>query len=405
MENYNSAKYLLLKTKKSSQKKRQKNKFAIYNYGFFGVVAIPILIIGALNWAIDPQDIFKTPNYWQVNHQKINKDNNDRLFKAVDIIRLQPNGVIAGSSRTKQGIDPESSVLGTDKNFYNLALNGPNFYEVKRYIEHAIYNQPDLKQIILGVDFFMFNQDLENQPTFKNSRLEKKQIIFDDAIQNLFSLDVASKSLDTIKASQQSLHTINDDYGDNGFMPNRNFNNGESIWRFHQSIRLFFSLHSEYKYSQSYGDNFKEIVELCKQHNIELVVFISPAHATNWESIYTMKRWPVFEQWKRDLVQVTPVWDFSGYNSITTEPIAKYMKNYVDNSHYTPAIGNLILQRILNKQTEKVPTDFGILLAPKNVEKHLQQIKSDRQKWLKNNPEEIDLVRKFYTEIKQAKNE
>lgn len=405
MDKQNLAKAFLPNKKKYITQRRRKNKFAVYNFGFIGIAAIPLFLVGAFNWAIDPQDIFKSPNFRQINHVKVNKDNNDRLYKAIDIIRLKPTNIIVGSSRTKQGIDPESPVLKTAENYYNLAINGPNFYEVKRYIEHAVYNQANLKQIILGVDFFMFNQDLENQPTFNDSRLEKKHITVNDGVQNLFSLDVLGKSLETIKASQKSPDTINDDYGDNGFMPNRNFNNGESIWRFHQSIKLFFSLHSEYQLSQSYLNDFQEIVELCKKNNIELIIFISPSHATNWESIYTMERWEIFEQWKRDLVALTPVWDFSGYNSITTEPIAKYMKNYVDNSHYTPEIGDLILQRIFKQQTAKIPQDFGILLTPQNIESHLQQIKSDRLQWVKNNPEEVDLVRKLYVEVKQEKNE
>ena len=380
------------------------NKFAVYNCCLIATTSIPIFLVGLFNLAIDPQDIFKTPHYANLNHEKIKKDNNDRLFKAIDIIHLQPNAIIVGSSRTKQGINPEATALAS-QDFYNLALNGPNFYEVKRYIEHAIYNQPNLEEIILGIDFFMFNEDLANQPTFNEARLEKKHIVVDDAIKNLFSIDTFKNSMDTIKASQKSPDTIDENYGDNGFMPYRNFNNGEAIWRFHQSIKLYFSLHSNYQFSQSYWNDFQEIVQLCKENNIKLTVFISPSHATQWESIYATKRWDVFEQWKRDLVNIVPVWDFSGYNSITTEPIAKYMKNYVDNSHYTPEIGDLILQRILNKPSQNVPTDFGVLLTSENIEEHLQTIKSDRSIWLQNNSEEAEMVRNFYLEVNSSNDE
>ena len=382
----------------------KQNKFAAYNYSLIAVASIPVLLVGLFNWAIDPQDIFKTP-YYGINHQKITKDNNDRLFKAIDIIRLQPNTIIIGSSRTKQGIDPEAVTGVNNSNVYNLALNGPNFYEVRRYIEHAIYNQPNLEEIILGIDFFMFNENLANQPTFNEARLEKKRIILDDAIKNLFSIDTLGNSIDTIKASQNSPNTINNDYGDDGFMPNRNHDNGEAIWRFHQSIKLYFSLHSDYRLSQSYWNDFREIVELCRENNIKLTVFISPSHATHWESIYATERWDVFEQWKRDLVSIVPVWDFSGYNSVTTEKIAKYMENYVDNSHYTPEIGNLILQRILNKQNKNIPADFGVLLNSENIEEHLAKIESDRKTWLRNNPEEAEMVRDFYLEVNKSKNE
>lgn len=397
-----SQKYFLEK-----KKPKQDRPFALYNYSLLGITAIPIMIVGLINWLVDPQDIFKTPNYWGINHEKITKDRNDRLFKAVDVVRLQPNTIIVGSSRTKQGIDPESAVLVANNgdNVYNLALNGPNFYEVRRYIEHAIYNQPELEQIILGIDFFMFNQDLDNQPTFKESRLEKEQIIIGDAVQNLFSLDTLANSLEIAKASIESPATVNDNYGDNGFMPNRNYDNGETIWRFHQSIRLYYSLHSDYQFSESFWNDFKDVVRLCKENNIELKVFISPSHSTHWESIYQTKRGEVFNEWKRKLVEFVPLWDFSGYNSITTESIDKYMTNYVDNSHYTPEVGELILQRIYGYETEEIPEDFGILLTPENIEQHLDKIKSDRSSWIENHPEEFKLVKELYAEVNKNKDE
>lgn len=388
------------------KKHKQDRPFALYNYCLLGITAIPIMTVGLINWLVDPQDIFKTPNYWNINHEKITKDRNDRLYKAVDVVRLQPDIIIIGSSRTKQGIDPESAVLPSDENVYNLSLNGANFYEVRRYIEHAVYNQPELEQIIIGLDFFMFNQDLDNQPTFKESRLEKEHIIVSDIVQNLFSLDTLVNSFQIVEASIESPATVTDDYGDNGFMPRLDLlENGETIWRFHQSLRLYYSLHSNYQFSESYWNDFKYIVELCKQNNIDLKVFISPAHATRWEAINTTEKWAVFEQWKRQLVELVPLWDFSGYNSITTEPIDKYMNNFMDESHYTPEIGELVLQRIYGYQTEEIPEDFGILLTPENIEKHLEQIKRDRTLWIKNHPEEFKLVKELYAEVNKNKNE
>ena len=373
--------------------KQKAVKFSNYIYSLLGVSSFTLLFAGLFNWFIDPQDIFKSPIITKINHEKVSKDNNDRLFKAVDIIRLQPKNVIMGSSRTKQGIDPDFLALQQETNYYNLAINGPNFYEVRRYIEHAIYNQPDLDRIILGVDFFMFNQNLNNQPTFSNVRLEKNHLIVEDVVKNLFSLDVVNNSIETIKASQKSPETINFDYGDNGFMPNQNIDNGKDIWRFHESIELYFKLHSDYQFSRSYFNNFKQLVELCKKNGIDLIVFISPAHATHWESIDATNKWSVFEQWKRELVEITPVWDFSGYNSITTEAISKRMSHYIDNSHYSPEVGNLILNRIFSFKLETVPTDFGIFITPENIEKHLSNIRLQRERWRQSNKREIDLVR------------
>ncbi|GFZ91240.1 hypothetical protein [Okeania sp. KiyG1] len=74
---------------------------------------------------------------------------------------------------------------------------------------------------------------------------------------------------------------------------------------------------------------------MCQENNIKLILFISPSHATQWEAIRATGEWSTFEEWKREVVKITPVFDFSGYNTITTEPIHNDMENYRDNSHYT----------------------------------------------------------------------
>ena len=265
-----------------------------------------------------------------------------------------------------------------------------------------IANQPDIQQVILGIDFFMFNASLQNQPSFEDKRIGKKYIIPSDVINALFSLDTFNISRETIAASLKTGEP-NNFYGENGFMPNRKADDGATEWRFEQSIKLYFELHSGYQFSQQYWSDFVKIVELCRQNNIDLKVFISPAHATQWESIKVTSKWDTFEQWKRELVKVTPVWDFSGFNSVTTENIKPKMNNYVDNSHYSPNIGNLILNRIFGHQSESIPKDFGVLLTADNLEQHLSQIRSDRLLWIKNNPEEVKLVKETKLNLNNRK--
>lgn len=384
--------------KKKSLVSYVENRYFQYNLLLLVVTFIPILAVGFFNWLIDPYDAFDTPNFWGLNHEKTDKGNNDRLYKALDIIRIKPKVIIMGSSRTKQGLNPENPLFQDRQPVYNLAINGPNAYEVLRYVEHAIANQPDLEKIVLGVDFFMFNSQLENQPTFSEKRLEKQYMIPSDAVNALFSVDTLSASRDTLQESLATPPTVDKD---NGFNPNPTANDGKTAWRFDQSLKLYFRLHSGYQLSSEYMSAFQKIVDLCRENNIDLVIFISPSHATQWEAIAQTGKWEVFEQWKRQIVQIAPVWDFSGYNSITTEPIADYMQNYSDNSHYTAAIGDLILEKIQGKSQNNIPADFGLLLSPENVDTHLAKIRFDQQLWRENNPDTVALVQRLYTEVQK----
>jgi hypothetical protein len=247
--------------------------------------------------------------------------------------------------------------------------------------------------VIFGVDFFMFNSSLKNQASFSENRLNKQSITIQDTINFALAIDAVSASIETINESKKTVGQ--EKFSDNGFTPYRDFKQSENPWRFKAGINDYLINHASYNFSDRSLEYFRKLVELCQKKNIKLIVFISPAHATDLETIRATGVWDTLEQWKRDVVKITPVWDFSGYTSITTEPIGTNMKNYADNSHYTEEIGNLVLNRILSYQEETVPKDFGILLTPDNVESHIEQIRADREVWAKNNPEEVKLVQEI----------
>ncbi|WP_375341281.1 MBOAT family O-acyltransferase [Okeania sp. SIO2C2] len=186
--------------------------------------------------------------------------------------------------------------------------------------------------------------------------------------------------------------------GENGFIPYLNVDPKKTKSRFEKIMGNYYvGYHTTYQLSTQLLDEFKKVVDLCQQNKIKLISYISPAHATQWEIIKSSGQWSTFEEWKRKVVEISDVFDFYGYNSITTEPIHNNMENYTDNSHYTPKVGNLILNRLLSYKKEEVPEDFGILINSENIESHLIKIRQDREIWVKNHPNEVNLVK----EIKQ----
>ncbi|HAX78240.1 MAG TPA: hypothetical protein DCY88_21075 [Cyanobacteria bacterium UBA11372] len=273
-----------------------------------------------------------------------------------------------------------------------MGLNGANPYEQLRYLEHAIANNKNLKTVIIGIDFFMFNANNTNQPGFTEERLEKQNISLQDTINVVFSIDALSSSLETLNSSRNTQNKEGDSL--KGFMPYKNIDLGKKVtdWRFVNSYQVYFKNHAKYQLSEKYLADFKTFVETCKERGITLKVYISPGHATDNEAIRATGHWSTQEKWKREIVKIVPVWDFSGYNSITSEPIKAGMKNYADSSHYRENIGNLILNRVLNYQSNTVPKDFGVLITPENIESHLAKINANREVWAKNNHKEAKLV-------------
>lgn len=403
MSAYNRIKFalsnLLVGKKKVSKPKKNYRRF---NLVVLTTALIPLLSVGAFNIFVDPYGIYNSSIIEGFNQAKPEKWKYQRLFKALDIIRIKPVTIFLGSSRTNLGLNPAYSVFNDKQPAYNLGLNGANTYETLRYLQHAIKNQKDLKLVILGLDFIMFNTELGNQIGFEENRLEKQSITSQDFINTTLSLDALSLSQETIKANK--INVPQDIYYPNGFMRVWHPEQDKNLNEFKKSIGVYFNVHSNYKLSQAYLTNLKQIVDLCQQNNITLVAFISPAHVTQTEAIYAANQWQLLEQWMREVVKILPIWNFSDYNSITTELVSETMKNYIDGSHYKDSIGNLVLNRILSYKTDEVPQDFGVYLTPDNIETQLEKMKIDRAKWAKAHPDEVTLVKKILLERKAKNN-
>ncbi len=344
------------------------------------------------NVTIDPYGAIATPKLAGFNQSKPEQRNHVRLFKAIEITRQKPTLIFLGSSRTEVGLNPNHVAIPTPSSTYNLGISGPNMYEVFRYFQHALKNQPDLTHVILGIDFFMFNQRRENQVDFDETRLEKQYITLPDVLDVTFSLDALSKSYTTLLANRQQSEST--PYYSNGmrnpeFFIQHNLPEQSIVKGFKFSLNEYLNaptLYQNYTLSRQQLNYLNQLIHLCQENQITLEIFISPSHATQGEAIHKARLWSVFEDWKREVVKMTPVWDFSGYNSITTEPISETMNNYFDNSHYRQNVGDLVLNRLLDYHSDTVPQDFGVWITPETLESHLQTIRANRETWIKTNP-------------------
>ncbi|NEQ36348.1 MAG: hypothetical protein F6K40_08665 [Okeania sp. SIO3I5] len=148
----------------------------------------------------------------------------------------------------------------------------------------------------------------------------------------------------------------------------------------------------EYEINQFALENLKLIKEICQKNKIKLIAFITPPHASHVEALYIAGFGHVIPEIKRQIVKVIPVWDFYGYNSITTEPLDR-VKNYRDSAHIIPDVGDLILSRILSYQEQTVPADFGIMITPDNIEFEIAKMQVNRESWGKQNTKTIEYLR------------
>ena len=379
-----------------------------FNFVFIAVALFSVLSLGLFNVAIDPYGVINSPTFPGVNRLKPEQDKNNSLFKPIEVIRLKPKTVLIGSSTAVLGLDPKHPALLHNPTTYNLGIAGANMYQVKAYLQHALTNQPRLKQVVISLDFYMFNDFKINDSKLKENSLGKTSITLDD----LLAVTLSLKAFDSSKVTIIDNLTEPDitPYYSNGMRNNKkikqNFQKIPMKEHFKIMIKNYLSnpsYYSHYHLSKELLNNFKTTVNLCKQHNIELKIFSSPVHAAQLEAIRVAGIWSIFEQWKLEISKVTPVWDFSDYNSITTEPISNDMKNFFESVHYRKEVGDLILNRMFHYHEETVPDDFGILLTAGNSESHLAKIRRDREVWAKKNPDVVKLVQDLKRKIEGKK--
>ena len=119
--------------------------------------------------------------------------------------------------------------------------------------------------------------------------------------------------------------------------------------------------------------------------------------------------WPQFEQLKREVLQLNvanaasagkppfPLWDFSGYNSINTEPVPAIddnrsrMKYFFDGTHSTPLLGKLVQDVIFSVSSAgaQAPEDFGVRLLTGNIESLLAADRVARDDWVSSHSQDV----------------
>lgn len=374
-------------------KNSAKNSYKRFNILFFSFIFISLTLFGGFNFLIDPYGIYDSPKVASFNKYKSEQMAYDRIFQAIEIIKRKPNVLFLGSSTVQFGLDTRYFPKNGSDEVYNLGLQNGNIKEVNHYFKHALVNNPNIKTVVMGVDLFIFEKNKENNPNYDENRLNKKIINFKDIANTLFSFSAFDASVKTIKNNQ------------NGTASHLEYINGMLLYdpgkpvpgsldRFVFFLKgVFRKKPDEHRFSQERLDYFREIVQICQEKNIDLMVFISPSHATQWTGTEAAGNWywKEWENWKKELVKITPIWDFSGYSSVTTEPVSDDMKNYYDSSHYRPAVSELILARMFNEAVE-IPDDFGVLLTPENLEENLQRIREEKELRKQTHPEETEII-------------
>jgi hypothetical protein len=379
--------------------------------------------VGLFNAVMDPFGLYHLVTREGLNAIRPRAADHERMSKAWAIERRRPDAIILGSSRAAQGLSPEHpgwSPRTTER--YNLALNGPNMHEVERYFHHAHAVRPQ-QQVVLALDFFIFNVDQPDRADFDEARLrgtDGEPLRLRDRVASLFSLDALASSVSTLLAQhrqvsrrvllengQQRWDWRAERLGRRGHRDafrevEREFT--AAVWR--PGPRHGYRL-VDPQTGRSGFVSLRRILDTARRDGVDLRLLISPVHARLLIALEAAGLWPAFEAWKRGLVETLaeeaaeapgrepfPLTDFATFHPFAREPVPpegdtdSAMRWFWDSSHYKVELGDRMLDRVLGGP-ESGPADFGVRLAPEGLEGHLARVRAERDRYRELHPEEM----------------
>lgn len=366
-------------------------------------MAILLAAIGAFNLYVDPFNIFKTPVITGINDKK-----NERahITEPYRMFSRSYDTLIVGSSRVQAIYCEDVTAIAPELNADCINVSTPHAYFpwLVNLVRHANRIRP-VKRIVLGLDFFGFNMtggvfNPADEERLLNVPGKSDLTLINDVLRQLFASGTTELSISTLKGSTQAASSVQS-------APTTTTPTQESQEQIFVSFYPgVLGYYQDYSFSGPQGKSssleyFRSFLKYCMQENIQVYFFISPVHSIMLDIFQKHHLWTKYIQWENTLTAMVAnanaslpnplfaLWDFSGYNSVTTTQIynerSEYRPNeyYADPFHYKRTVGRVMLETIF---TGACPVhDFGVSLTPQNIENHLGKLHQERELYSSKN--------------------
>lgn len=298
---------------------------------------------------------------------------NDRFVKMTHILKnqnyLSYDSFLWGSSRV---LKMDTKVTG--ENTYNLGSPAGMTEDALEQLEILIENGARIKTVYVGLDDFSYYRNYdsvaENLLWISYKDDWKKDI-------ETYSRYLLMPSIlkHAVKPNYQSLTYY---LGENGtvVIPTQVEKNIEDNVKKHiespkfSEPRIYSGDEREPEEFYKCLSNLKRIQEVCKEHKINLKIFFNPQHMTTYlaDDIELMNRF------KKELVKISPFWDFSGVNYVTSNNYFWY-----ETSHPRAFICDKILDTVSGQNQITWVPNFGVYVTEENVDAFCEKAVRDRE--------------------------
>lgn len=392
-----------------------------YSIRLLSGIFFSLCVVMTINYVVDPYALFGVQTVEGVDRYKPEIERYTRLSKVYQVSRVRPETILLASSRGL--VIPEDVISTHGEPASNIAIPSGSTYELLRMFQHAL-STGRLERVILALDErfsgsiqanFVESRLAVTREGVANSERWKQQV--KDYFNALLSFDALRSSIRTVIKQQEAPSVT----GEQEYKRRRVVSAGgnRQLFRTLESSMLLDKTvlpnesceRREAERELQYVDYFREVVEQSYQHGIDLIIYFSPVHARYYEVKCMTGDWGNMEQMKREVVSIVErlaeiyqrepyrIFDFSGYNEITTESVPELgdvstiMRWYYEGSHYTEETALQVFKRIQDEVEGYDTNDFGVRLSSDSIERHIERIRSDR----------VDYLGEHQTDIKELR--
>jgi hypothetical protein len=375
---------------------------------FAAITAVGLAVVSVLNLLVDPSGAYPAVSLSALGSYR--QQSVTRPAKAEMLLRTPCEILLLGSSRVQVGLPVRASAYGTNR-VCNLGLSGTSLPELATVLEFALRRQRP-KRVILGTDFFMFSDTRKSTAGFESSRFDPDLRIFDYHLKNVLG---AQALADSWRLLRQWMWRERPLAVERGFLPKSLRAGTSQRDTFARCIKKFVTepeTYGAYHYSNERLELVRRMIRQCRRAEVELIIFIPPVHALELETIRAAGLWDTLEGWKRDLTRLAaeenanepsarpvPIWDFTGFAGPVIEEVPRAgdrqtrMRWYLENSHFTPALGEMLLDRMLADLGDGAEhPGLGARLTPGSLDEHLARLRREREAYATSHAHEIAWV-------------
>lgn len=379
-----------------------------------GLSSAVLLAVTGMNYAVDPYltHQWDTP---QVQRLRPTREKLGAWGKTYAVARFQPAVVYIGNSRTELGL-PTQMPQFAGKPVFNSALSGASIGDAIRLAQHAA-RVSRVETMVWGIDAPSFsledgNTDLDHDLTsggryffLHRGLLDLKRALALDMTRD--SLSVLTGSYGAVCRSSLAFHGQRDDACISLRIGGWRGTRAAVLPRTREYIR------GAGPTAEAQAAFDAAVDGLCRRA-IRVRLYINPTHAMMQDALYWAGKSAAVEAWQRALTAAAErqrragcdvqLYDFSGFNSITTEPVPQAgpattasMVNYWETSHYRVNVGRMILTRMFGG-ADAVPADFGAALSPATIDAHLAAMRAARERYHVEHPVETAMAQAVVAE-------